>query len=76
MQARRNHALGRDCETVADDAYRLLRAVVNTPLADGLIVRSPCRVTDSPLCCWLGASSAEASYWRFNGATSTSCTRR
>ena len=38
------HALGRDYETVPDDAYRVLRAVTNTSLADGLIVRSPCQV--------------------------------
>lgn len=31
-------------QTVADDAYRLLRAVLNTAVADELIVRSPCQV--------------------------------
>jgi integrase len=31
-------------QTVADDAYRLLRAILNTALADDLIVRSPCQV--------------------------------
>jgi integrase len=38
------HDLGRSYETLADDAYRVLRAIVNTALADGLIVRSPCQV--------------------------------
>jgi integrase len=36
--------LSRDHETTADDAYRLLRAIVNTAIADNLIVRSPCQV--------------------------------
>ena len=31
-------------QTVADDAYRLLRAILNTAVADELIVRSPCQV--------------------------------
>jgi integrase len=31
-------------QTVADDAYRLLRAVLNTAVADELIARSPCQV--------------------------------
>jgi hypothetical protein len=30
--------------TTADDAYRLLRAVMNTAVADSLLVRSPCQV--------------------------------
>lgn len=31
-------------QTVADDAYRLLRAILNTAVADELIIRSPCQV--------------------------------
>lgn len=38
------HDLAERHQTTADDAYRLLRAVMNTAVSDGLIGRSPCQV--------------------------------
>jgi integrase len=37
-------ALAKDHQTTADDAYRLLRAIINTAVADKLILHSPCQV--------------------------------
>jgi len=34
----------RDLATQADDSYRLLRAVLNTAVADGMLAKSPCTV--------------------------------
>lgn len=38
------HELAGRYPTVADDAYRLLRAICNTAIADGALGRSPCQV--------------------------------
>ena len=38
------HRLARDHQATADDCYRLLRAVVNTAVADGHLAKSPCTV--------------------------------
>jgi integrase len=38
------HALAQKHQTTADDAYRMLRAMMNTAVADGMIGRSPCTV--------------------------------
>jgi integrase len=38
------HALARRHQATADDAYRVLRAVVNTAVADGQLAKSPCTV--------------------------------
>jgi integrase len=38
------HTLARQYQTTADDAYRLLRAIFNTAIADGHLGRSPCTV--------------------------------
>ena len=38
------HSLAGTRQTTADDAYRLLRAVLNTAVADQLIGRNPCQV--------------------------------
>ncbi|MGB9113255.1 MAG: site-specific integrase [Acidimicrobiales bacterium] len=35
--------------TTADDAYRMLRAILNTAATDGLIVRNPCQVRGAGL---------------------------
>lgn len=37
-------ALRAQHESIADDAYRVLRSIVRTALADGLIAKSPCMV--------------------------------
>lgn len=37
-------ALANRSQTQADDSYRMLRAIVRTAVADGLIVKSPCQV--------------------------------
>ena len=37
-------ALARCHQTTADDAYRMLRAIMNTAVTDGALVRSPCQV--------------------------------
>jgi hypothetical protein len=37
-------ALAKEHQTTADDAYRLLRAIINTAVADNLILHSPCQV--------------------------------
>ncbi len=41
---RHRHPVGRTRRSTADDAYRLLRAIANTAVADNLILRSPCQV--------------------------------
>jgi integrase len=38
------NGLAKRYASVADDAYRVLRAVMNTAIADGLLVKSPCTV--------------------------------
>lgn len=38
------HKLATEHQTSADDAYRLLRAILRTAVADGIIGRSPCQV--------------------------------
>ena len=38
------HELGERHRTTADDAYRLLRAVMNTAKADRMVVANPCQV--------------------------------
>jgi integrase len=38
------YRLAEEHQTTADDAYRLLRAITNTAVADGILGRSPCQV--------------------------------
>ena len=38
------HALAKEHQSTADDAYRVLRGVVNTAVTDGQLVKSPCTV--------------------------------
>lgn len=38
------HDLAEKHQTTADDSYRLLRAILNTAVADAVIARSPCQV--------------------------------
>ena len=38
------HDLAQRHQTTADDAYRMLRAILNTAVADGALGRSPCQV--------------------------------
>lgn len=38
------HSLAKQHQATADDAYRVLRAVVNTAVADGQLAKSPCTV--------------------------------
>jgi integrase len=38
------HELASRHQTSADDAYRLLRTIMNTAVADGIVARSPCQV--------------------------------
>lgn len=42
----RSWYMGLRCKhaVTADDAYRLLRAILNTAVTDGLIIKSPCQV--------------------------------
>jgi integrase len=38
------HELAKQHQVTADDAYRLLRAILNTAVADSVIVKSPCQI--------------------------------
>lgn len=38
------HRLAKDHQATADDCYRILRAVVNTAVADGHLAKNPCTV--------------------------------
>ena len=38
------HDLAKEHKATADDAYRVLRAVVNTAVTDGQLAKSPCTV--------------------------------
>jgi integrase len=38
------HAVGKAHPTTANDSYRLLRAILNTAVADEVIVKNPCKV--------------------------------